>query len=235
MSPLDLDEDILIVIGGGSHAERLAAAIGSRHRNIADLSIPGWKLSESSAADLASDISGIMENNDSSRVVVVLQLFDNETYKGLSGSEIVDPVKKDGKYHIIGKLVLASSEEFKALFGTAITVIKAAKSALVLLISPLYRYATGRCCRQETHLTNFSEVDYTKKLANTLQSLGKQLRSLVWHRHWKNVSVVNMAAHMGIGLSAAEDEREEDLRMGDLLKRWGSDPVGPSAFECCTR
>ena len=110
---------------------------------MADLSIPGWKLNESTATDLASDISGIMENNNSSRVVVVLQLFNNETYKGMSGREIIDPVKKDGRYHIIGKLVTASKEEFKALFGTAIPIFKAAKSATVLLISPLYWYATG--------------------------------------------------------------------------------------------
>ena len=114
------------------------------------------------------------------------------------------------------------------MFGIAIPIIKAAKSAAVLLISPLFRYATGRCCRQETHLTNFAEEDYTKKLSNTVQSLGKQLRSLVWHRHWKNVSVVNPAAHMGISLSPGEEEKEEELRMGDLLKRWGPDPEHPS-------
>ena len=137
-SQLELDEDILIVVGGGSHAERLAAAIGSWHQNMADLSIPGLKLNKATALDLASDISGIMENNNSSRVVVVLQLFDNEMYKGMSGREILDSVKKDGRYHIIGKLVTASKEEFKALFGTAIPIIKAAKAATVLLISLLY-------------------------------------------------------------------------------------------------
>ena len=90
------------------------------------------------------------------------------------------------------------------------------------------RALSGRCCREETHLTNFAEVDYTKKLANTLQSLGKQLRSLVWHRHWKNVSVVNPAAHMGIGLGGNDDEREEDLRVGELMRLWGPDPVHPT-------
>ena len=65
-------------------------------------------------------------------------------------------------------------------------------------------------------------------MSNTVQSLGKQLRSLVWHRLWKNVSVVNPAAHMGIGLSAGEEEKEEELQMGVLLKRWGPDPVHPS-------
>ena len=145
----------------------------------------------------------------------------------MSGREILEPVKKDGRYHIIGKLVTASKEEFKALFGTAIPIIKAAKAATVLLISLLYRYATGRCCREETHLTNFTEVDYTKKLANTLQSLGNQLRSLVWHRHWNNVSVVNPAAHMGIGLGGNDDEREEDLRVGELMRLWGAGPGAP--------
>ena len=143
-SQLELDEDILIVVGGGSHAERLAAAIGSRYQNMADLSIPGWKLNEATAVDLESDISGIMENNNSSWVVVVLQLFDNEIYKGMSGREILDPVKKDGRYHIIGKLVMASKEEFKALFGTAIPIIKAAKAATVFSTGMPWAGAAGR-------------------------------------------------------------------------------------------
>ena len=47
-------------------------------------------------------------------------------------------------------------------------------------------------------------------------------------RHWKNVSVVNPAAHMGIGLGDNDDEREEDLRVGELMRLWGPDPVHPT-------
>ena len=33
---------------------------------------------------------------------------------------------------------------------------------------------------------------------------------------------------MGIGLIAGDEEREEELQMGDLMRRWGPDPVHPS-------
>ena len=42
-----------IIIGGGSHASRLAAAVGSIYPEVVDLTIGGWKLSEKSAEDLA--------------------------------------------------------------------------------------------------------------------------------------------------------------------------------------
>ena len=68
-----LDDDTLIVVGGGSHTERLATAIGVRHQNVADLSLPGWKLNEATAAVLASDITGIINSKEAGKAVVILQ------------------------------------------------------------------------------------------------------------------------------------------------------------------
>ena len=68
-----LDDDTLIVVGGGSHAERLATAIGVRHQNVADLSLPGWKLNEATAAVLASNITGIINSKEAGKAVVILQ------------------------------------------------------------------------------------------------------------------------------------------------------------------
>ena len=51
-------------------------------------------------------------------MVVILHLFDNQIFKGLIGDKTTDPVKKDGQYHITGKLAVISAEEFKALFVT---------------------------------------------------------------------------------------------------------------------
>ena len=82
---------------------------------------------------------------------------------------------------------MVSAEEFKALFALALKIIRAAQQAKVILISPMYRYVTGRCCRDVSHISNFEEPEFTKRLGNSMQGLGKQLRSLVWHRHWKNV------------------------------------------------
>ena len=41
-------------------------------------------------------------------------------------------------------------------------------------------------------------------------------------------SVVNPAAHMGIGLSSSAEEDDDDIRGGELVKTWGLDPVHPT-------
>ena len=224
-----VEEDVLIVVGGGSHAERLANALGNRHANIADLSLPGWKITEQSAEDLAGDIARIAKDNPVEKMVVILHLFDNQIFKGLVDDEPTDPVRIGGKYHITGKLAVVGAEEFKALFALALKIIRAAQQAKVILISPMYRYVTGRCCRDDSHISNFEEPEFTKRLGNSMQALGKQLRSLVWHRHWKNVQVINPAAHMGIGTPNSLSSEEADLQLASLLQMWGKDPVHPTA------
>ena len=223
-----LGQCILIIVGGASHAERLASALGQRRGNVADLTLLGWRLTDESAEDLASDIAGILQTNDQSKIILVLQVIDNTVFKGLIGDEICDPVKLKGRYHIPGKLVTIGQEELKELFGLATKAIRAARSDQVILISPLYRYITGRCCRDASHITNYDDDDFTKMLANYVQSISKQLRSLVWHRHWKNVSIVNPAAHMGVGTLNSLSSDEADVQIPEMLQCWGADPVHPT-------
>ena len=163
----------------------------------------------------------IAKDNPVEKMVVILHLFDNQIFKGLVNDEPTDPVRIGGKYHITGKLAVFGAEEFKALFALALKIIRAAQQAKVILISPMYRYVTGRCCRDDSHISNFEEPEYTKRLGNSMQALGKQLRSLVWHRHWKNVQVINPAAHMGIGTPNSLSSEEADLQLASLLQMWG--------------
>ena len=133
-----LAEDTLIILGGASHAERLVNALGLRHSNVADLTLPGWRLTEETAEDLASDISGILRSHDHEKIILVLQVFDNAIFRGLIGDELCDPIKINGKYHVPGKLVIIGQEELKRLFGMATKIICAAKTVQVYVISPLY-------------------------------------------------------------------------------------------------
>ena len=216
------------MVGGASHAERLANALGHRHGNVADLTLAGRRLTEEAADDLASDISGIMMTKDVSKVIIVLQIFDNSVYKGLIGKEIMNPVKLDGRYHIPGKLVVIGQDELKELFGLATKVIRAAQGAPVIIISPLYRYVTGRCCRDSTHISNYEDTNFTRMMGNSIQSICKQIRSLVWHRHWGNIQVVNPAVLMGIGIPNLLSSDEADVQIAGLLQRGGSDLVHPT-------
>jgi len=48
----------------------------------------------------------------------------------------------------------------------------------------------------------------------------------VWHKHWRNVKVINPAVHMGLRPDTTVDE---DRVMADLLARWGEDPIHPTS------
>ena len=84
---------------------------------MVDLSIGGWRLSKDSAADLAQDLSGVLEDASEGSHTVILHLFDNSIYKGEVDGELTDPVKLSRKYHIRGKLKLTDNADFKNLFG----------------------------------------------------------------------------------------------------------------------
>ena len=71
----------MIIVGGGSHAGRLAEALRATYPEVVDLSVRGWKLSTASTQDLASDIKGIHKDETSEDVTVVLQLYDTAIYK----------------------------------------------------------------------------------------------------------------------------------------------------------
>ena len=162
-----LAEDTLIILGGASHAERLAIALGLRHSNVADLTLPGWRLTEETAEDLASDISGILRSHDHEKIILVLQVFDNAIFRGLIGDELCDPIKINGKYHIPGKLVIIRQEELKRLFGmaTKITVSVPPKQCRFTssALCTLYRYVTGHCCRDTSHVSNYSDPDFAEQ------------------------------------------------------------------------
>ena len=51
-------------MGGGSHASRLANALGSINPEVVDLSIGGWKVTEDNVRDLATDIGDALEAAD---------------------------------------------------------------------------------------------------------------------------------------------------------------------------
>ena len=51
-----------VIFAGGSHACRIAEAARSTYPEVVDLSIGGWKLTTESAAELAHDISCVLED-----------------------------------------------------------------------------------------------------------------------------------------------------------------------------
>ena len=207
-----------IIIGGGSHAGRIAEAIRSTHPEVVDLSMSGWLLSENTASELASDISDALDDEEVEDPIVVLQIFDNALYKGTLNGEIADPVKQQGRYHILGNLQILTGHELKLLFETAMPILRAARGARIILIGPLPRYVVGRCCSDSSHLTNYDEEDYVKYISNSLKEVGVQLKNMLQTRRIKSAKLVNPAVLMGLRTTPRPSPDK-------MIEIWGLDPV----------
>ena len=209
-----------LIFGGGSHAGRLAAAVGAIYPEVVDLTAGGWKLSEKTAKDLAYDIENVMEDLDPTNVTLILNILDNNIYRGNVDSQQVEPVKLDSGYHIPGKLEIVDAKLVKKLFDTAMPVLRAARGAEVLIVGPLQRYLEQKCCSDNNHITNFEDTDYATSIAGAIKEVGIHLRNLLHTRRLKAVKLLNPAVLMGMSAGNAADS-------SITTSYWGRDPVHP--------
>ena len=107
-------------------ASRIAEAARSTYPEVVNLSIGGWRLSDNSAAEMAQDIAGVLEDEyDGSHTLVL--------HKGEVNGELAEPIKINGTYHIKGKLRLVDSATFKLLFESALPILRACSASNIIL------------------------------------------------------------------------------------------------------
>ena len=102
-----------LIVGGGSHASRLADALKSIHPELVDLSVGGWKITNKSVDELASDIENSLEDEDPASTTVILHLFDNSIYRGRVESNLTEPEKTNGRFHLRGELTIVDGAAIK--------------------------------------------------------------------------------------------------------------------------
>ena len=186
-----------------------------------DLSVGGWKISDKSVDELASDIENSLEDEDPANTTVILHLFDNSIYRGRVDGNFTEPEKTNGKFHLRGELTIVDGAAIKTLFETVMPIIRAARGASLLLIGPLPRYVVDKCCNSTTHITNFDQEDNISNIRDMVKEVGKQLRNLCHTKRVKDVKILNPAVLMGIsGTPAPSTETMYEL--------WGHDPVHPN-------
>jgi len=218
-----------IIVAGGSHAARLADVIGQARPNTVDLSTPGWKIGTTAVRELTQDLLDAVDREDLGNYVVIMQLFDNSIIRGrLPDGSVELAFKQDGKYHVRGALELAGQEELRELMNMTVPAFKAVQGANTFLVGPMARYLAGPCCGDPEHITNYSDPDYGEKLAAGVRQAGRFIRSLVWHKRWRNVRVINPTELMGAGTTGAMSDGELEVRLDDLVTLWGTDVVHPT-------
>ena len=141
----------------------------------------------------------MVEDLDPAKVTIIVNILDNNIYRGNVDGKQVEPVKLVCGYHIPGKLEIVDSRIVKELFDTAMPVLRAARGAEVLIVGPLQRYLEQKCCLDNSHITNFEDPDYATSIAGAIKEVGIHLRNLLHTRRLKSVKLLNPAVLMGNG------------------------------------
>ena len=114
-----LEENLLIV--GGSHASRLADALGEGGSPVDRVTAPGWKVSSDNVADMMAKLATLSVRPD----CIILQLLDNNAYFCLQeDGTMAHPTRgADGLFHTQGVLKVASKDQTRALMKILLPVL----------------------------------------------------------------------------------------------------------------
>jgi hypothetical protein len=147
------------ILIGASHMCRTAEHL----QDCVSLAQPGFKPTLENLREVEKKIRKIcpVEND-----LVVLDLISNIAYMGTDEDGLPSPAFRsgDGTYHIPGSLTTAPPTTIKKALEHCATLAELLKKTRVLLICPIPRYVTGKCCADPTHIENFESPDYDDEL-----------------------------------------------------------------------
>jgi hypothetical protein len=211
-----------VVFAGGSHSSRMLDQISDPNTKLLDCTVPGFRLTERSVAEMAKDIKEIASELPAKGTVFVMQLFDNSIYYGSreEGEMLLPKKGTDRAYHVEGALKIVKKSTFRDLFNLALSVIKEAGDITVFLTVPLPRYLLEKCCSDPSHISNKYEADYESSIREALADIAGWMKSMSEMRRLKNVVIYNPMEPLGL----LDDEADEE----QILQLWGPDPVHPT-------
>jgi len=220
--PHDHSDMLNVAFAGGSHSSRMLDQISDPNLKLLDCTVPGFRLTERSVAEMAKDIKGIASELNAKGTVIVMQLFDNSIYYGSreEGEMLLPKKGTDRAYHVEGALKIVKKSVFRDLFNLALLVIKEAGDITIFLTVPLPRYLLEKCCSDPSHISNKYEADYESNMRAALADIADWMKSMCEMRRLKNVIIYNPMEPLGL----LDDEADEE----QILQLWGADPVHPT-------
>jgi hypothetical protein len=180
------------IIIGASHASRLANALEELGATIVDISVPGWKISESSVEDMKGELSSVLGEEFSGETFIIYQLYDNSMYWSCDedGHRSLPVKSGDNKYHIPGRVVFVEREKFKELFLLSLPLLRAGQNHTKILLSPLMRYVSSGCCTNASHMTNRREKTLQVPWEERWVRWGLWLQDFAFTRRIRNFAVL---------------------------------------------
>ena len=173
---------------GGSHASRLAEAMGTSGLSVERITAGGWKISSDNVTALLAKMEQLVILPD----VIVIQILDNSAFfcLGEDGSLAHPAVQADKRHHVVGELKVANKDQSKALFKLINPVLKFRPSIRKIVLSCLPRYTMHKCCNNTAHADTTTPQEVSRIMAD-LNVLKRALRSHIFVEKVQNTVILD--------------------------------------------
>jgi len=176
-------------VAGASNAARTAAALSRKGMDAEKVGQRGWSLAvEKDVAEL----KGELRSKDLSGEVLVFHCMDNGTFfsmEGHGGSTL--PKKISGKYHIPGKLVVASGYALELMVEKMVDISKEARPGLLVVITPMPRYLDACCVEHNKGRSEEKQQEDRERLVKACWNLKRETYQLMTKMHCRNFVVIS--------------------------------------------
>ena len=181
--------DMNFAVVGGSHAGRLAVAIGEQGCAMDRITSGGWKITSENVATVLRKLDELAAKPD----IIVLQVLDNSSYFCLGeDGTLSHPTKLgDNKHHVLGQLKVANKDQVKALMKLVTPLLKYKPEIEKVLVSCLPRYTSISCCENAAHNVGFREPGFAATIRSDLTAMKRQMRAFLFTERISNVSLLD--------------------------------------------
>jgi hypothetical protein len=192
----DLTDDVMerVIMTGGSHTSRMTDELDETCLQVMDISWRGWRLTEKAVEEKAAELKELVSETDEKRTTVVYQLFDNVCFqvKKEDGSKTLPEKGHDGRYHVEGKVEIASRDEVKKMVSTAMPLLRAGGQCRKIILTPTARYRDCPCCGTRGHCTNMKDRNYKQWMDGRLAEIRGVVKDYVRMRNIKRATIISL-------------------------------------------
>ena len=132
---------------GGSNADRLGDAMVAMGKDVVKVTKSGWRPSKKGVEEMLQMLAG----KDLGDRIVILYGMDNGVFyeEDEDGDRSLPKPDEKGKYHVVGKVEVATQKQAKGLFCNCLMILDRVKGCRKLLMAPGVRYFREACCVKE--------------------------------------------------------------------------------------
>jgi hypothetical protein len=203
----------MAMVVGSSHASKLAAVMRRAGHHTEVVFETNWRATRETVFELAEKMRAKL---DRTRIdVLVLYVIDNNVYYSLldDGSTQAAVKDREGRYHMVGDVIVSSKLAQHALFKLLLPLVEAAGGKPCILCSPMPRYVTAGCCDDPGHMPNRRLRTFEQQLCGDLKETAENFRDFLFTSGNKLVKVLEPAV---------------SWRGRETSSIWGDDPVHPT-------